>query len=627
MQVRNNQSLFVRGRLVRVLLTRHAVSHRLLTGTLTALLVLATLTGCGARRTVTWYNNERMSTESPTMPEPVQVISVNEVESPPRPDWTGDFHRQLEARSASGRTESPTRFLETRPDVAVDHAKEKVRSPKNVAPISTNIRQPELTTQIGYRLTEPCVKNSGARSVERIVSADFDVPASEPADIDPGAFNQGFGTDDSGLATSVTDEAARAATSLESLEAQAVSGNPQLLKLKREVQSAWSRASYQDKLPDPQIGANVFGNPIETASGSYRANLMVSQMVPWLERLDAKSQQAWCEAMVLQQLEVAQRLNVIADLRAAWYQLYVLERQIEITEANKAILKTLIEVANARVSIAAATSGDVSLAALELSRLQERIITLREQVYSTKARINQLAGRPSGTPIESPHELVVKLPAWTHEGLRDQAVRTQPAVAARQLEAKATRWGVEVARLKQRPEFAFSASWYLIDDNRPDTTVVDVGRDAWSVGAQVSIPLWKKKYAAMKDEATWKHFAAHSSTDQIVQELDARLRSQWEQARAAAETAELYRSTIIPQAKQTFDSDQQSLGDSAVEFDRVMQDFRNLVTLELEYHRALGRLATALARIRQTVGTDHVQESGLVPPAPAVLEFESSKRP
>jgi len=168
-----------------------------------------------------------------------------------------------------------------------------------------------------------------------------------------------------------------------------------------------------------------------------------------------------------------------------------------------------------------------------------------------------------------------------------------------------------------------SAAWYVIDDNRPSSPIVDVGQDAWSLGAQVSIPLWKQKYSAIENEAVWKHQAAHSTTEQLMQEVDARLRELWEQARSASETADLYRDTIIPQARQTFESDRQSLSDSAVEFDRVMQDFQNLLTIELEHHRAIGRLATALARIRQVVGTDHIDEpSNLVPPPSPMIESE-----
>ena len=86
--------------------------------------------------------------------------------------------------------------------------------------------------------------------------------------------------------------------------------------------------------------------------------------------------------------------------------------------------------------------------------------------------------------------------------------------------------------------------------------------------------------------------------------LDATLRDLWEQALAAQRTVELYEQTILPQARQTFEADQKSLVNNTVTFDRVIRDYRTLLNLELGYHRALGQLATTLARIRQTVGVD-----------------------
>ena len=134
--------------------------------------------------------------------------------------------------------------------------------------------------------------------------------------------------------------------------------------------------------------------------------------------------------------------------------------------------------------------------------------------------------------------------------------------------------------------------------------VLDVGQDAWSVGASVSIPLWERKYDAIEQEARWKHAASHASVDESMQRYDAVLRDLWEQAKAADETANLYKATILPQAKDTLAADQQSYANGTVDFDRVIGDFRNLLTLELGYHRAIGQLATALARIRQATGTE-----------------------
>jgi outer membrane protein TolC len=110
----------------------------------------------------------------------------------------------------------------------------------------------------------------------------------------------------------------------------------------------------------------------------------------------------------------------------------------------------------------------------------------------------------------------------------------------------------------------------------------------------------------MEQEATWKHAAAHASAEELMQRYDSLLRDLWEQAKTSNQTGRLYQETILPQAQQTLDADVASYANGSVEFDRVVRDFRNVLTLELGYFRAMGQFATALARIRQAVGTDLV---------------------
>jgi len=108
----------------------------------------------------------------------------------------------------------------------------------------------------------------------------------------------------------------------------------------------------------------------------------------------------------------------------------------------------------------------------------------------------------------------------------------------------------------------------------------------------------------MVSQASRQHFAAHASEDEVVLRFDAQLRELWEQAKANQRTLDLYEKTILPQARQTFEADQKSLANNTVTFDRVIRDYRTLLTLELGYQRALGQLATTVARIRQAVGVD-----------------------
>ncbi|MDA0590541.1 MAG: TolC family protein [Planctomycetota bacterium] len=393
------------------------------------------------------------------------------------------------------------------------------------------------------------------------------------------------------------------AVSLADLETLALSSSPTVLRLEQQVQAAWAKAGYSDKLPDPTIGANVFGSPIETAAGSQRANLSIGQMIPWLQRLDAKSQRAGYEALSIQEALRAEQLRVTAEVRVAWYRLFVLGRQIEIVRGTEEPLKSLITVANAQIEGGKASEADVKLGQLELSRLEERLVALRQQVQSTEAELNRAVGRDSNAIVSMPKSLDVSLPNWSHATLRQLAEEHQPAIAAARLNTQATQWGIEIARLERRPNVAVNANWFLMDDNRPASTVVDVGRDAWSLGAQVSVPIWRAKYDAMENEAGWQHAASHTSVDELTVRYDSMLRDLWEQARAADETRGLYIKTILPQARETRDVSIQAFANGTVEFDRVVRDFLNVLTLEEGLIRATGQLAMTLARIEQAVGT------------------------
>lgn len=400
---------------------------------------------------------------------------------------------------------------------------------------------------------------------------------------------------------------------LAGLEQMARNRNPRLTRLYQEYQGSLAKSQYADKLPDPRFGANVFGNPIETAAGSQRANMTFSQAIPWLSRLRADEQRSIFEAYAIAAELEAETLRIEAAVRTNWYRLYVLDKQIEIAEANQQLLQSLIDVANARIATGTASQGDVLLGTLELSQLEERLLTYRRQRQGVQAELNRLVARNTETPIASPKAIQPALPAIDADQLTQIALQSQPEIEAAQMKAHATRWGVEVARLMRRPEFMLSASYFPTDNNRPPSTVVDIGQDPWALGAQISIPIWHNKYDAMENEAKWKHQAAHSSVEELADRYEAMIVDLLAEAHRSQETAALYQSTILPQARQTLDADQEAYGNGAVEFDRVIRDYRNLLTLEVGYHQAMGDLATAVAKLSQASGTDITRIGPLQP--------------
>jgi outer membrane protein TolC len=390
--------------------------------------------------------------------------------------------------------------------------------------------------------------------------------------------------------------------SLESLEVLALTNNPTLRRMQQEAAAEWAQTGYVSKLPDPTISSMFYLPPMNFEPDRLVAELQVMQMIPWVERLKAEARQAHLEALAAENEYLSERLRVVADVRMNWYRLYVLGKQIETTEADQAQLESLIKTANARIATGDAQPGDVLMGTLELSSLQEQLLTYRQELVSTAAELNRIAGRDAHVPIGPPKELAAELPRWDHDLLRGIAMNAQPELNAARLRTAATRWGIEVARLKRRPDVSISGGWMAMD--APGAMMPGAGADSWTLGFSTNLPINHPKYDAMLAEASREHFAAHASEEEVALRLDATLRDLWAQAEAAQRTIELYENTILPQARQTVEADQKSLVNNAVTFDRVIRDYRTLLSLQLGYHKALGQLATALARIRQTVGVD-----------------------
>jgi outer membrane protein TolC len=386
------------------------------------------------------------------------------------------------------------------------------------------------------------------------------------------------------------------------LESLAMSSNPTLVRMQHEAAAQWAKVGYVSELPDPTVSSTVFIPPMMFDPDRQVADVQVMQMIPWLDRLKAEGQKACMEALVAETQFQAERVKVLGEIRTTWFKLYVLHKQIETTEADQEQLESLIKTANARIQTGNAQPGDVLMATLELSSLQEQLLGYRQQVIATTAELNRLAGRNPSVVISPPTKIEASLPEWNHEWLREIAMENQPELNAARLRTAATRWGIEVARLKRRPDLSFGLGWVFMD--APGATEPEAGRDNLTLGFSASIPLWDQKYDAMISEASSEHMAAHASEEEIALRLDALLVDLWEQARANQQTVELYEKTILPQARQTFEADQKSLVNNTVTFDRVIRDYRTLLNLELGYHKALGQLATTLARIHQAVGVD-----------------------
>jgi|GEM_PF-5557585 len=392
-------------------------------------------------------------------------------------------------------------------------------------------------------------------------------------------------------------EPQRSDEELAALVDQALAVHPEIRRLRATAGESWARVPQVKALPDPMAQGTVYGEPMMMGDGEIRGTFMISQTIPYLKRLDARAQQASFEALMNQQAVRAAEQRIAADVRESWYRLYLIGQLLRINDANEQLIQSLVTIATAQVEVGRATAGDVVLATIELSRIEEERLQLRQQLASRTAILNRLLSRPADLPIDLPSTLVDGHVESSFDTLRMLALEQQPEIALAQLRTQATAWGIRIAKLERVPDLTLSYDQMLMR-NDPGSH----GSNPWQLGAGINLPLWHQKYAAVKQEAAQRHVAAHATAEDVVRASEAVILDLLEQARAAERTADLYRQTILPQIRQGLDADQRAYGQGAVQFERVIANARNLLVAESAYYRAITDQAVAVARLEQTIG-------------------------
>ena len=345
--------------------------------------------------------------------------------------------------------------------------------------------------------------------------------------------------------------------------------------------------------------------------------------MPVPEKLDLAGRVALEETrMALGQLQET-RLRVIAGVKRAYFQLYVLDKSTEITRDNQDLLRGLIDVARAQVAAGRRSQDDVLRAQVELSNLEAELISLRQRRVTAGARLNELLNRTTTTPIATPEDYDVRRAELSVEDLFVKALAMNPALEQLQRQIERDRQSVELARLAYWPDFTLGFEWIQMDPwaafkapinpatgRRPVTSQMsEDGSDSWAITLGFNLPIWSHKIEAGIEEARRKLSASQHRYVSARNKVYFQVEDALERVRAEQELAALFKDTIIPQARQTYQVSQASYMAGTSDFLDVIDNWRKWLVFTIQYHRFLGELERSVADLEQAVGLS-ISEAG-----------------
>lgn len=376
---------------------------------------------------------------------------------------------------------------------------------------------------------------------------------------------------------------------------EALQANPSLQASRAQTRAAFARPPQAGALPDPEVaftemsdGTSVpFGNLGDKIFSWY--GVTFTQGIPFPGKRGLQSDYARQDAVAMEHRTETAVLQVAAQVKQAYYDLYLIDRSLEIIEKDEDLLERFEQIARTKYTVGEGHQEAVLRAQLELSLLQERELVLRQNRDGVIAKLNALRNRPPDAPLPG-----VTAPAspvafdHTLDGLLRAARMQAPQLRTRQSLIDRETAGVQLARRAYYPDFSVMGTYLT----RPRLT------DMWEIKVGVTIPLYyRSKQRSGVTEAQASLEAAHQAYQAELQDLSFMIKDEHLKADTARRLIDLYGNVVVPQATLAVESALSGYQVGSVDFLTVLNDFTTLLDYELRYHEQVAVYHQTLAKL------------------------------
>ena len=390
---------------------------------------------------------------------------------------------------------------------------------------------------------------------------------------------------------------------LASLVSEALENNPEIRAALRERDAASQRIAPAAALDDPVLEAGVINVPL--ASSPFNREDMTMKMIGLSQRLPFPGKRGLREAVAAKDAEgvgygYQETLNrVVRDVKIAYFDLGLTLQRTRLVEKNKLILEDLLHIAEKHYGVGLGSQADALRAQTQVSRMLDELLKLARERPTVEAELIRVLGRNAIVTPPVPELPQLREETLSLEALRETAMTQRPQLLALQSIVARNEKALELARKNYYPDFdirlAYGQRNSMLDGtSRPDMVTLTVA---------VNLPVWREnKLAPRVAEALAKRDQAQSMYEAQRNEVAASLRQQMALAEQNLQSARLYQTAILPQARLTVESAMSAYQVNRVDFLTLLDSQMTVFNYEISLATAMAGYNKALAEIDLLIG-------------------------
>jgi len=372
--------------------------------------------------------------------------------------------------------------------------------------------------------------------------------------------------------------------------------NPELAATRKQWEAATNRITQARSLDDPILSVQLWNIPQPfKATQADNSIFGLSQNLPFPGKLTLKGDVASRSAEMTEQAVHAKERELVVRLKQAYYDLFLMQKTIQIHHEQVELLRQFFEIANTKFRAGKGSQADVLKAQVELSLLQQQLPVLEQRRKTAAAMLNTLLDRDTSSPLgiaQEPSQLPIDQPL---DDLHSLALNDRPELKAAELDVQRSEQARALAQRQYYPDFNVAVQRFQNFQTN----------DGFGAYVAMSIPFafWTKpKYDAGVQEASAAVAVAQAQQHTLENMTRFQISDLLAKFRATDQVATLYRTTILPQAEQSLESARVGYRVGKGSFLDLVDAQRTWRGFQHEYFKTIVDRQHRLAELEQVVG-------------------------
>lgn len=352
------------------------------------------------------------------------------------------------------------------------------------------------------------------------------------------------------LLSAIAPSAAQEPLPLTLAEAEdlALHAEPGQAAMLARANSLEEQAVAAGELPDPTLRVGLANFPVQ--SGGFateamtQAQLGIRQAFPPGKTRAYSARRFQSLAAEMDRSADARARDVLTSVRSAWLDVNYWEHAHALVSESRPYFEDLVTVTRSLYSVGKKDQQDVLRADLELSRLDDRLIDIRQQRARARAALGEWLGDDARRPLAD------RLPPWQQlpplDVLQNQFA-DHPALQAADARVAARIAGIDLAKERFKPGWAMDLGYGYRDGSLPNGSPRS---DFVSLSVTVDLPFFRRnRQDRSLAAALGERRAAVESKEELRRHLASQLEAEYSRWQELSRRIDLYERVILLQAE------------------------------------------------------------------------------